>query len=151
MNGHRNTANEWRMVCRRRASQIGGWQCEKCHRIMTERNTQGHHRWPKSLFGPNTVENCQLRCASCEKRDGHWLAKNERLVIDLLVKNELEKLRRFAPRGAFSDLQFPLSFYRIMVIESVRQRYHGNRFIPAAQNRRTEAVCVNSRFATTFS
>lgn len=56
----------WHRVVERRAKLIGGRHCELCD--AKNMPIMGHHIIAHADGGPDTVENCQLRCEPCERR-----------------------------------------------------------------------------------
>lgn len=56
----------WHRVVERRAQLIGGRHCELCGAAGVP--ILGHHIIAHAKGGPDTVENCQLRCEPCELR-----------------------------------------------------------------------------------
>ena len=117
MGGHNKNCNEWREAVAERARQIGGFKCEKCGIKLRRFEAVGHHRLPRSMSGPHTAQNCQIKCRKCEAKDKHWVSQNSKKVKPFFLKNDLEGLRIFAPEDAFIDME-PLSFFRDLFIES---------------------------------
>lgn len=61
----------WKQIKQQRAIRIGGWYCENCHRYLGDKGRYaiGHHIDHNRKN--NTLENCFLRCVSCEQADPH--------------------------------------------------------------------------------
>lgn len=65
--GGRVRDNKWgERIVPRRAKMIGGYYCEVCG--AKDVPILGHHIISHADGGPDSVENCQLRCESCEKQ-----------------------------------------------------------------------------------
>lgn len=70
--------------------------------VCTKRGTQGHHILPKSLGGPNTLENLLHVCSSCHKwiHDNPVIAKRYGLLLDPEEKrHECGCVTRPDPKG----------------------------------------------------
>lgn len=115
------SGTRWKDVCKTRAIRIGGWKCEDCGVRLTESKAQGHHIWPKSLFGQNEVENCRIRCAKCEQKDKHWISARREFVLVLLRENRLAELSRAMPPGLARSLPQPLRYYRRLVLDRIER------------------------------
>lgn len=88
---------------------------------LTECKAQGHHIWPKSLYGQNAVENCRIRCAKCEQRDKHWISERRAVVLMMLRENRLAELSRVMPTGLARSLPQPLKYYRRLVLDRIER------------------------------
>lgn len=112
----------WTNASTEKARINRGFFCAVCGVKVSKNKITKHHKWPKNLYGEDTSENCENRCSKCEEKDLHWVAKNSKLVRDLLINGNLKELARIMPDGILKSLPHDLSYYQNLVISGEKAK-----------------------------
>lgn len=125
----------WGQVKCEKARLIGGFRCESCGRELTRRTVIGHHITYRRHGGRDVIENCLLRCSTCEHSDPHSNRrtddgrrkknqKRQRVALhneQTARPSELDKVQVHTERTADDNLLAIIDQFRQLLEGTLRQ------------------------------